>query len=73
MVQRVINDGYAPDLTDQEVEIIGRDPFLVSYGLRSPSGASSLPKYPSRGDGVLTENFQMFAIKCRSSGWTVLA
>lgn len=35
LVQRVIDEGYAPDLTDQEVEIIGRDPFLVSYGLRA--------------------------------------
>ena len=35
LVRRVINEGYAPDLTDQEVEIIGRDPFLVSYGLKA--------------------------------------
>ena len=34
LVQRVINEGYATDLTDQEIEIIGRDPFLISYGLR---------------------------------------
>jgi Domain of unknown function (DUF4411) len=34
LVRRVINEGYAPDLTDQEVEIVGRDPFLVSYALR---------------------------------------
>ena len=33
LVQRVINGGYAPDLTDQEVEIIGRDPFLIAYAL----------------------------------------
>jgi Domain of unknown function (DUF4411) len=35
LVRRVIDEGYAPDLTDQEVEIIGRDPFLISYGLKS--------------------------------------
>ena len=33
LVQRVVAEGYAPDLTDQEVEQIGRDPFLVAYGL----------------------------------------
>lgn len=35
LVQRVINEGYAPDLTDQEVEIIGQDPFLVAYALQA--------------------------------------
>ena len=35
LVRRVINEGYAPDLADHEVEKIGRDPFLVSYALRS--------------------------------------
>lgn len=33
LVSKAINDGYAPDLTDDEVEKIGRDPFLVAYGL----------------------------------------
>ena len=33
LVQKVISDGYAPDLTDDEVEQIGRDPFLIAYGL----------------------------------------
>lgn len=33
LVQRVISDGYASDLTDDEVEQIGRDPFLIAYGL----------------------------------------
>jgi hypothetical protein len=35
LVRRVINEGYASDLADHEVEKIGRDPFLVSYALRS--------------------------------------
>jgi hypothetical protein len=29
----VINEGYAADLTDDEVEKVGRDPFLVAYAL----------------------------------------
>jgi hypothetical protein len=34
LVRTVINDGYSTDLTDQEVEIIGADPFLISYALQ---------------------------------------
>lgn len=37
LVQRVINEGYAPDLTDVEIEKIGRDPFLIAAALRNPS------------------------------------
>lgn len=29
----MVKDGYANDLTDDEVEKIGRDPFLISYAL----------------------------------------
>ncbi len=36
LVSRVINEGYAPDLTDDEVEKVGRDPFLIAYALASP-------------------------------------
>lgn len=37
MLQKVMN-AYAPDLTDTEVEQLGRDPFLIAYGL---AGAGS--------------------------------
>jgi hypothetical protein len=37
LVRRVLEEGYAPDLTDDEVEQIGRDPFLIAYGLASPA------------------------------------
>jgi hypothetical protein len=37
LVARVINEGYAPDLTDDEVVQIGRDPFLIAYALVSPA------------------------------------
>jgi hypothetical protein len=33
LVRKVIAQGYASDLTDDEVEQIGRDPFLIAYGL----------------------------------------
>ena len=37
LVARVINEGYAPDLADDEVVQLGRDPFLIAYGLASPA------------------------------------
>ncbi len=35
LVSRVINEGYAADLTDDELEKVGRDPFLIAYALAS--------------------------------------
>jgi len=35
LVQRVLVDGYAGDLTDDEVEQVGRDPFLIAHALSS--------------------------------------
>lgn len=36
LVQRGV-EAYAPDLTDDELEQIGRDPFLIAYALAAPS------------------------------------
>ena len=36
-LQRVIELGYAGDLTDEEIEKIGRDPFLIAYALTDPT------------------------------------
>lgn len=33
LVQHVTTQGYAPDLTDIELEAIGRDPFLIAYAM----------------------------------------
>ena len=33
LVNKVVEEGYAFDLTDDELEEIGRDPFLIAYGL----------------------------------------
>jgi hypothetical protein len=33
LVSRVVDQGYAPDLTDDELEKIGRDPFLIADAL----------------------------------------
>lgn len=36
LVSTAVVRGYAPDLTDDEIFKIGRDPFLFSYALRDP-------------------------------------
>jgi len=36
LVRAVVTNAYAPDLNETEVEKVGRDPFLVAYGLASP-------------------------------------
>ncbi|GJG86828.1 DNA-binding protein [Gemmatimonadetes bacterium T265] len=33
VVQRVVAEGYARDLTDVEIEKLGRDPFLIAHAL----------------------------------------
>jgi len=33
LVRQVVSQGYANDLTDDEVEKLGRDPFLIAYAL----------------------------------------
>ncbi len=35
LVSYVTDQGYASDLTDDEVEKIGRDPFLIAYALKN--------------------------------------
>jgi hypothetical protein len=37
LVEKAITAGYAPDLTDTEVEQLGRDPFLIAYAMTAPS------------------------------------
>jgi hypothetical protein len=39
LVRVVVSEGYANDLTDEEVERLGRDPFLVAYGPAAPDRA----------------------------------
>lgn len=33
LVQHVVDNGYAPDLTDVEIISVGRDPFLIAHAL----------------------------------------
>ena len=37
LVRRVVDEGYGPKLSEDEVQRIGRDPFLIAYALEEPS------------------------------------
>ncbi len=37
LVAHVTSTGYAPDLNDAELVTLGRDPFLIAYGLVAPN------------------------------------
>ncbi len=36
LVSKCTKEGYAPDLTDDELLQIGRDPFLIAYAMAAP-------------------------------------
>jgi hypothetical protein len=48
LVQHVVSAGYAPDLTDDEVEKIGRDPFLIAYALADQANRTVVTTEVSR-------------------------
>ena len=35
-IQLVLQNGYAPDLDDVEIEKIGKDPFLIAAAMAGP-------------------------------------
>ncbi len=35
LTSKVVNEGYANDLTDVELEKLGRDPFIIAYALKN--------------------------------------
>jgi hypothetical protein len=37
LANKVVVEGYAPDLTDDELIEIGQDPFLIAYALAKPA------------------------------------
>ena len=37
LVAQVTERGYAPDLSEEEIEHVGRDPFLIAYAFRQPA------------------------------------
>lgn len=72
LLQRTINEGYAPDLTDVESIKIGRDPFLIAYALAAPdqrvivTTENSKPKQ-QRANRHLPDVCQTMGIKCINS------
>lgn len=38
LVARVVSQGYASDLNEDEVQKLGRDPFLIAAALKDPAG-----------------------------------
>jgi len=48
LVDRVIRQGYADDLTDEEIAKMGRDPFLVAHALAVPGGRCVVTTEASR-------------------------
>ena len=48
LLTRVIERGYAPDLTDSEMEKLGADPFLIAYALADPTNRCVVTMEASR-------------------------
>jgi hypothetical protein len=48
LVQHVVSTGYAADLGDDEIEKIGRDPFLIAYALADPASRTVVTTEVSR-------------------------
>lgn len=69
LVRRVVSDGYADDLTDEELLAIGRDPFLVAYGLVEPDRRCVVTTERSRPSRVranrhLPDVCKQFGVRC---------
>jgi hypothetical protein len=85
LVNKVVTEGYAPDLTDDEIIEIGQDPFLIAYALvktaercvvtvevSSPSKRRQNRKIPDvcSGFGVNCQNpFQVYRSLGFSTTW----
>jgi hypothetical protein len=68
----VITQGYAPDLDDSEIEEIGRDPFLIAYGLNDVAGLPLSPKrYLLQVSSVPTGGFQTYVRHSESAALTI--
>ena len=69
LVTQVIEQGYAADLNDDELDNIGQDPFLIAFALASPvnrvvvSNENSRPAR-QRGNRHVPDVCQGFNIRC---------
>lgn len=68
LLRRIVNKGYASDLTEDEVEVVGKDPFLVAYALAAVNRfvvttEVSAPK-KTRQNRHLPDVCQTFSVPC---------
>lgn len=64
-----VDQGYAPDLTDHEMDEIGNDPFLVAHALINTAGRGVVTKEVSkpsktRANGKLPDVCAQFGVTC---------
>jgi hypothetical protein len=71
LVNTIVTQGYAADLTDDELIEIGRDPFLIAYGLTNPAErcvVTAEPSAPSkqRANRRIPDVCKQFGIPCQN-------
>jgi hypothetical protein len=69
LLNRVLTEGYAPDLNDSEIEEIGQDPFLIGYALQKPNETTVVTKEVSapskqRANRKVPDVCKKFGIRC---------
>lgn len=72
LVKQVLSQGYAPDLTEDEVEKVGKDPFLVACALSSKSDTTVVTTEISRptkkrANRKLPDVCKEFGVRCIST------
>ena len=72
LVAKVTEGGYAHDLTDEEIEKIGRDPFLIAYALADVNARTVVTtEHPrpsrTRANRHIPDVCQDFDIRCRNT------
>ncbi len=71
LLQQILDEGYAPNLTDVELEKIGMDPFLIAYALPDAasrmviSGEVSAPK-KQRANRKVPDACKILGIQCKN-------
>lgn len=72
LVSQITEQGYANDLTDDEIEKVGRDPFLMSYALSDLANYTIVTTEVSkpkriRANRHVPDVCQTFGIRCRDT------
>ena len=72
LVNQVIAEGYADNLTDVDIEKLGRDPFLIAYALTDPGNRCVVTTEASRPSRIganrhIPDVCSDFSICCRNT------